>query len=171
MNNQLWLRRCAAVSVALILAGCAPRKAADTPAPAVAAPAAPAAVVCKPADAGSRLAGVWLSNTRPRGVAGEFSALIALAADGSMNYTTQLKIGKRIRPGLRESGCWQLADGILTLNTVRSNGEPVDAADPIYQNRFRVEKIDGNRLSLRELRTGGQVITARRMPAGYRLPD
>ncbi|MCD0506204.1 hypothetical protein, partial [Bordetella petrii] len=131
----------------------------------------PAAVACAPAQSGSQLVGNWQSSTRPRGVAGDFKALVALAADGTMSYDTQLKIGKRTRPGLRESGCWELKSGVLTLQTVRSNGEPVDTADPIYQNRYRVEKISGTMLTLRELRSGGQAITARRMPPGYRLPN
>lgn len=170
MNSALWYRRIGVVSIALILAGCAARKTAQPPAP-VAPAAPPTPMACTPAESGSRLVGTWLSNTRPRGVAGDFRALIVLGADGTMDYTTQLKIGKRIRPGLHEAGCWQAADGIVTLQTVKSNGEPVDAADPIYQNRYRIEKTEAARLTLRELRSGGQVITARRMPAGYRLPD
>src|SRR5690606_14604766 len=134
-----------------------------------AAPPAPAARV--PAAAGSPLTGTWLSNTRPRGVAGEFRALIVLGADGTLRYETQLKVGKRTRPALRETGCWLLDNGVLTMQTTRSNGELVDTADPIYQNRYRVEKTEAARLTLRELRAGGQVITARRMPAGYRVPD
>lgn len=170
MDIRLCLRFGATLGVAMFLAGCAVRKPAQPAVKPSAAPAAPAVMACKPAGTDSRLVGVWQSNTRPRGVAGEFTALISLAADGTMGYTTQLKIGKRIRPGLRESGCWQFADGVLAIQTTKSNGELVDVADPIYQNSYRVEKIESNRLSLREMRTGGQVITARRMPAGYRLP-
>src|SRR5690606_21719473 len=169
MNKVLWFRRIGAVGAALILAGCAARKTGQAPSPAAPA-AAPPQVACTPAEPGSRMVGTWQSNTRPRGVSGEFSALYTLAADGTMTYTTQLKIGKRIRPGLREAGCWQLAEGVLTLQTTRSNGEAVDTADPIYQNRYRVEKADDKRLTLRELRAGGQVVTARRMPPGYHLP-
>ncbi|MBO9357006.1 hypothetical protein GG851_23700 [Bordetella petrii] len=168
MKSVLWLHRIGAVGAALILAGCAARKTGQAPAPAAPA-AAPPPVACTPAEPGSRLVGTWQSNTRPRGVAGDFRALIVLSADGTMSYETQLKIGKRVRPGLREAGCWQQADGVLTLQTTRSNGEPVDAADPIYQNRYRIEKVESARLSLRELRSGGQAITARRMPPGYHL--
>ena len=46
----------------------------------------------------------------------------------------------------------------------------MDANDPIYLNRYRVEKVEKTKLTLRELKTGGQVVTARRMPPGYRLP-
>lgn len=171
MNSVLWYRRIGALGVALILAGCAARKTAEAPAGPRAPDAAPAPAACVPAAAGSPLAGTWLSNTRPRGVAGEFRALIVLGADGTLRYETQLKVGKRTRPALRETGCWLLDNGVLTLQTTRSNGELVDTADPIYQNRYRVEKTEAARLTLRELRSGGQVITARRMPAGYRLPD
>lgn len=173
MNTQLWLRRIGAAGAVLVLAGCVARNGASSSASsaASAAPAAPAAPTCTPAAPGQNLAGVWQSNTRPPGVSGQYTALVTLSADGTMSFTTQLKVGKRVRPGLRETGCWKLADGVLTLHTTRSNGELVDAADPIYQNRYRVVKADGARLTLRELREGGQVITARRMPAGYRLPD
>lgn len=153
---------------ALALTGCVTHK---VPVEQVSvAPEAPRPVVCSPAQAGSQLVGTWQSNTRPRGVAGDFSALIVLGADGSMAYDTQLKVGKRIRPGLREAGCWQVADGVITLQTVKSNGEPIDIDDPIYQNRYRIEKTEPARLTLRELRSGGQSITARRMQPGYRLP-
>ncbi|MBV7484328.1 hypothetical protein [Bordetella sp. BOR01] len=170
MKSLLWYRHIGAVGAALILAGCAARKTEQAPVP-VAPAAPPPPVACAPADPGSRLVGTWQSNTRPRGVAGDFRALIVLSADGSMHYDTQLKIGKRIRPGLRESGCWKQADGIVVLQTTKSNGELVDTDDPIYQNRYRIEKADAARLALRELRSGGQVIAARRMPTGYRLPD
>jgi hypothetical protein len=71
---------------------------------------------------------------------------------------------------LRETGCWSVADGIYTMQTTKSAGELVDANDPIYLNRYRVEKVEKTRLTMRELKNGGQVMTARRMPTGYRLP-
>ena len=46
----------------------------------------------------------------------------------------------------------------------------MDFDDPIYLNRYRVEKVEQTKLTLRELKSGGQVVTARRMPQGYRLP-
>ena len=87
-----------------------------------------------------------------------------------MAYETLLKIGRKTRPALRETGCWTVADGIYTMRTTKSAGELVDANDPIYLNRYRVEKVEKTKLTLRELKTGGQVVTARRMPPGYRLP-
>ncbi|CAM4042808.1 hypothetical protein [Bordetella tumulicola] len=170
MKSVWWYRGLAVSGAALILAGCAVRKSVPIE-QALAEPAGMVAVKCQPAEAGSKLIGTWQSNTRPRGVAGDFRALIVLAADGSMAYDSQVKVGKRIRPGLREAGCWQMADGVLTLQTTKSYGEPVDTEDPIYQNRYRLEKAEPARLTLRELRSGGQVITARRMQPGYRLPD
>jgi len=167
MKRVWWYRSMVAAGAALTLAGCATRK---VPVEQVSVdPEKPRPVVCSPAEAGSKLIGTWQSNTRPRGVAGDFRALIVLSADGAMTYETQLKVGKRIRPGLRESGCWQVVDGVMTLQTVKSNGELIDAEDPIYQNRYRVEKAEPSRLTLRELRSGGQSITARRMQPGYRL--
>jgi hypothetical protein len=114
--------------------------------------------------------GTWLSNSRPRDVSGDLQSLIVLSADGTMAYESLLKIGRKTRPALRETGCWTVVDGIYTMQTTKSAGEPVDAKDPIYLNRYRVEKVEQARLTLRELKSGGQVVTARRMPAGYRLP-
>ncbi|MNV91106.1 hypothetical protein D3C71_1855640 [compost metagenome] len=55
------------------------------------------------------------------------------------------------------------------MQTTKSAGEPVDANDPIYLNRYRVEKVEQAKLTLRELKSSGFVLTARRMPTGYRL--
>ena len=168
MKRVWWYRNAVVAGAALALAGCVTHKAPVEQVSVV--PDGPRPIVCSPAAAGSQLIGAWLSNTRPRGAAGTFRGLIVLGADGSMAYDTQLQIGKRIRPGLRETGCWQLADGVITLQTIKSNGEPVDMGDPIYQNRYRVEKAEPARLTLRELRSNGQSVTARRVPSGYRLP-
>lgn len=157
------------VGAAWVLAGCVTHKAPVEQVSVEAEPARP--IACTPAEARSQLVGHWQSNTRPSGVAGEFRALIVLAADGTMTYDTQLKVGKRIRPGLREAGCWEVANGVITLQTVKSNGEAIDTADPIYQNRYRIEKVEAARLKLKELRSGGQSITARRMQPGFRLPE
>lgn len=168
--KSVWRYRSAMMAGAAgVLVGCAAHKVPVEQVSVEPEPARP--VTCTPAAAGSPMVGSWQSNTRPSGVAGDFRALIVLAADGTMTYDTQLKVGKRIRPGLRESGCWQVAEGVITLQTVKSNGEAIDMADPIYQNRYRIEKVEPARLKMRELRSGGQSITARRMPAGYRLPD
>jgi hypothetical protein len=169
MNKAWWYRGFVVSGATSLLVGCSTQHApveqvsVETP--------PPRPVACSPAPAGSPLIGRWLSNTRPSGVGGDFRALVALEADGTMTYDTQLKVGKRIRPGLREAGCWEVASGVLTLQTVKSNGEAIDMSDPIYQNRYRIEKTEPTRLKLREMRTGGQSITARRMPTSYRLPD
>ncbi|MNJ72586.1 hypothetical protein D3C77_692550 [compost metagenome] len=87
-----------------------------------------------------------------------------------MAYESLLKIGRKARPALRETGCWTVADNVYTMQTTKSAGEPVDTKDPIYLSRYRVEKVERAKLTLRELKSGGQLVTARRMPQGYRLP-
>ncbi|MBR8654460.1 hypothetical protein KDH83_14250 [Achromobacter sp. Marseille-Q0513] len=166
--SSLYLRMAGAFGVALILAGCVARKpAAITEAKPEGPPKPPA---CVPVKSGDPMVGTWYSSSKPRGVSGDFQSLTVLRADGSMAYETQLKIGRKTRPALRESGCWTVADGVYTMRTTVSNGEIVDFDDPIYLNRYRVEKVEQAKLTLRELKSGGQVVTARRMPQGYRLP-
>ena len=155
-----------AFGVALILAGCAAGKPAaiteakpeDRPSR---RPACPSRAVIRWSAPGIRVP--------PRGVSGDFQSLTVLRADGTMAYETQLKIGRKTRPALRESGCWTVADGVYTMRTTVSNGEIVDFDDPIYLNRYRVEKVEQAKLTLRELKSGGH---RDRPPhaAGYRLP-
>ncbi|MCY1200619.1 hypothetical protein D9M72_120510 [compost metagenome] len=166
--SSVYLRSAGIACAVLVLAGCAARKPAAITEVRPAEPPKPAA--CVPARSGDPMIGTWLSNTRPRDVSGDLQSLIVLSADGTMAYESLLKIGRKTRPALRETGCWTVADGIYTMQTTKSAGEPVDANDPIYLNRYRVEKVEQARLTLRELKSGGQVMTARRMPAGYRLP-
>ena len=165
--SSVFLRSAGVACAIVILAGCAARKPASITEAQPAEPAKP--VACTPAKAGDPMVGTWLSNSRPRDVAGDMQALIVLSADGTMSYESLLKIGRKTRPALRETGCWSVADGIYTMRTTKSAGELVDPADPIYLNRYRVEKVEQSKLSLRELKTGGMLLTARRMPAGYRL--
>lgn len=167
MKRVWWNRSVVVAGAAWILAGCVIHKA---PVENVSVePDPPKPVACSPAEAGSLLVGDWLSTSKPKGIAGDFRALYVLRADGVMLYETQVKVGKRIRPGLRESGCWKVEDGVMILQTLGSNGESVDSSDPIYQNRYRVEKVESARFVWRELRSGGQSVTARRMKAGYKL--
>lgn len=166
--SSVYLRTAGLVCAGLILAGCAARKTASITEAQPEPPAKP--MVCTPARPGDPMIGTWYSTSRPRGVSGDFQALTVLSADGTMRYETQLKIGRRTRPALRESGCWSVADGIYTQQTTQSNGEPVDGSDPIYRNRYRIEKLDQKQVTLRELKQGGQVVVARRMQPGYRLP-
>nr|WP_094856945.1 hypothetical protein [Bordetella genomosp. 10] len=157
------------VAATLVLTGCAVKK----PQPVAAAPQAPAApkpVACTPVAADSPLVGTWYSVSTPHGVAGNLQTLTVLSPDGRMTYQTQLKIGKRVRPALSESGCWTYADGVYTMQTTASYGDPVDVSDPIYRNRYQVEKIDGKHARMRELKPNGQLITATRMASNYRLP-
>ena len=165
--SSVFLRSAGIACAILILAGCAARKPATITEAQPAEPPKP--VACQPAKAGDPMIGTWLSNSRPRDVSGDMQSLIVLSADGTMSYESLLKIGRKTRPALRETGCWSVADGIYTMRTTKSAGEPVDANDPIYLNRYRVEKVEQSKLSLRELKSGGILLTARRMPAGYRL--
>ncbi|MFM9870303.1 hypothetical protein [Achromobacter xylosoxidans] len=166
--SSVYLRSAGVACALLILAGCAARKPASITEAQPEGP--PKLAACVPAKSGDPMIGTWYSNSRPKGVSGDFQALTVLYADGRMAYETQLKIGRKTRPALRETGCWSVVDGVYTMQTTQSNGEIVDAADPIYVNRYRVEKVEQAKLTLRELKSGGQVVTARRMPQGYRLP-
>ena len=166
--SSVYLRSAGIACAVLILAGCAARKPATISEAQPAEPPKP--VACVPAKAGDPMIGTWLSNSRPRDVSGDLQSLLVLSADGTMAYESLLKIGRKTRPALRETGCWSVADGIYTMQTTKSAGELVDANDPIYLNRYRVEKLEKAKLTMRELKNGGLVMTARRMPAGYRLP-
>lgn len=165
------MRGSAMVALAM-LAACSTRPGASTPASAKpsAGLAAAAAIRCQP-QAGSPLIGNWYAVSTPKGVSGQLQSLTRLRADGTMSYETQLKIGKKMRPALRETGCWSFANGIYTLQTLKSNGDDVDANDPIYKNTFRVEKVDAARLTIRDVQQGGQPVTGKKMPDGYRMPD
>lgn len=165
--SSVFLRSAGVACAILILAGCAARKPAAITEGKPAETAKP--VACTPAKAGDPMIGTWLSNSRPKDVAGDMQSLIVLSADGTMSYESLLKIGRKTRPALRETGCWSVADGVYTMRTTQSAGEPVDANDPIYVNRYRVEKVEQSKFALRELKSGGMPLTARRMPAGYRL--
>lgn len=164
--------RGSAVAVLAVLAGCSARPGGTKPPAAQAGAQAQASqvVTCQP-QAGSPLIGNWYAVSTPKGVSGHLQTLTRLRADGTMGYETQLKIGKKMRPALRETGCWTFADGIYTLQTLKSNGDEVDATDPIYKNTYRVEKVDAARMVIREVQKGGQSITAKKMPDGYRMPD
>ncbi len=154
---------CAALAV---LAGCAR----NNPPPAPEVPPKPPGVVCVPAQPGDPMVGTWYSTSRPKGVAGNYRSLKILSADGHMSYASQLRFGRQVRPALDEKGCWQVADGMLTMQTTSSHGEDVDTTDPIYANRYRVERLNRGRLILRSLSDGRRLVE-RRMPPGYHLPD
>lgn len=166
--SSMSLRSAGMACAVLILAGCAARKPAVITEVRPQTPSQPSA--CVPARQGDPMIGTWYSTSRPRGVGGDFQTLTVLYADGRMAYETQLKIGRKTRPALRETGCWSVEDGVYTMRTTQSNGEIVDAADSIYVNRYRVVKVEPARLTLRDLGSGGQVVTARRVLQGYRLP-
>jgi hypothetical protein len=168
--SRFLIWRGAAVAVLVVLTACTQRGGALAgKSSSVAAQQTPVVQMCE-TQANSPLVGKWYSTSTPRGVGGQMHTLVTLRADGSMIYDTQLKIGQRMRPGLRESGCWTYAGNILMLHTLRSNGEEIDANDPIYQNRWRVESVNASRLTARDQRELGQAVTARKMPDTFKLP-
>lgn len=144
------------------LAGCTTPV--STPEP-VAAAAPPA---CQAAAGGEVLVGNWLSVSSQKGVAGTLRTLYTLNADGTMTYVEQVKRPGKPSQGLHESGCWRRDGSQLVLQTLLSNGSPVDISDPIYVNRYQVQQAGATELSMRGAAVGA--IRARRMSPGYRLP-
>ena len=114
------------------------------------------------------LPGSWLAIHSRKGIAGEMRTLINLDMDGGMRYEEQLKRKGKPSQGLSESGCWHREGGVLVLRTLYSNGAAVNLNDPIYTNRFRIMVQETDLLRLESAH--GQVLNARRVSAGYRLP-
>jgi len=148
------------LAAAMVLGACA-----TPPAPQPQEKAPPA---CQAAATDDKLVGNWLSIRKQKGVAGELRTLYTLNADGTMAYTELLKRGKNPSQGLAETGCWQHTKQTLVLQTLTSNGMPVDLDDPIYTNRYAVTSITTDNVALRD--ADGARITARRMSPDYRLP-
>ncbi|HLV28123.1 MAG TPA: hypothetical protein VKY60_03245 [Burkholderiaceae bacterium] len=123
---------------------------------------------CVAAAPSDGLVGNWLSVRRQSGVTGELRTLVSLRADGTMSYDEQLTRPRKAPQGLSETGCWQRDGQALVLRTVESNGSPVDLEDPIYINRYTLNRETPERITL----TGsdGVKLEARRMPPDYRLP-
>lgn len=146
---------------ALWLAGC------TTPAPKAPAAAVAAPPTCQPARSGEALVGNWLSVNSQKGVVGTLRTLYTLNADGTMVYVEQVKRPGKPSQGLHESGCWHREGSQLVLQTLLSNGSPVDTSDPIYVNHFQVGQAGAKELSMRG---DSGAVRARRMSPGYRLP-
>ncbi len=149
----------------VLAAGCAVPPAGKPSAP---QPVAKAVPQCQAAAVGDALAGNWLSVRKQKGVAGELRTLFTLHPNGAMAYSEQVKRGKNPSQGLDEGGCWRHEQQSLVLQTLLSNGAPVNLDDPIYTNRYTVVSVSGNTLTLRK--SDGVAIKARRMSPGYRLP-
>jgi hypothetical protein len=162
--SSVFSRFAGVACAAFILAGCATKKEAPSSASQPASPSQP--VACAPSAGADALEGTWYSVSTPRGMAGTQQTLLVLAPDGKMRYQTQLKIRNKSRPGLEEVGCWSFANGLYTMQTRESNGEPVDVSDPIYTNRYKVESVNRTTLVLRDVKAG-EVLKARKMPPGY----
>jgi len=156
-----WRSLCTGALAGALIAGCAAPSAPPPP-----PPKTPPA--CQAASADDPVAGNWLSVRKQQGVVGELRTLFTLNPDGTMAYTEQLKRGKKPSQGLSETGCWKRDGQAVVLQTLLSNGEPVNLDDPIYTNRYTVLKADSQELSLRD--ADGVSIKARRMSPGYRLP-
>lgn len=123
---------------------------------------------CQAAVADEALVGNWLNKRQEKGVTGELRTLFTLQADGRMLYTEQLKRPRQPSQGLSESGCWRRDGDQLILQTLESNGVPVDHEDPIYTNQYEVYRVSAEKLSLKD--SLGQRINAERTSPGYRLP-
>ncbi len=162
MQRFLFLRRAAGLALLGVLAACAP----VTPVPVT--PSVAVVPKCTPAAAGDVLTGNWLSVSTQRGLAGALRTLYTLGADGTMKYAEQVKRPRTPSQGLYEAGCWAHEGGTLVLRTLESNGVPVNLADPIYVNRYRVDSVNASELRMRG--PDGRAVRARRMSAGYRLP-
>ncbi|MEI2418495.1 hypothetical protein V8Z80_20150 [Orrella sp. JC864] len=154
-----------------LAAGCSmPRQAPDAAPPAPAAAQAPAQPEpCRPAGQ-SPLVGNWYSVSKQAGIKGEMRRLLVLQEDGSFRSETRHHDGRNLRAELRETGCWETAGNTYTTRVTHSNGEAVDAGDPIYRNTYRVEKVGATQLVTREDVPGARPVTARKMPPGYRMP-
>lgn len=152
----------AGLSTVLLVAGCA------APVSPPEAPQVKAVPTCQAAAAGDTLAGNWLSVRKQKGVAGELRTLFTLHASGTMAYTELLKRGKNPSRGIDETGCWRHEQQTLVLQTLLSNGAPIEPDDPIYTNRYTVVSVAGGTLTLRG--PDGITIKAKRMSPGYRLP-
>lgn len=130
--------------------------------------ASPVATLCQPVAAEDPAVGNWLSKRSEKGVAGELRTLFTLQADGKMLYTEQLKRPRQPSQGLSESGCWWREGNQLVLKTLESNGVKVDDEDPIYVNRYTVQKNTPEQLHLTD--ETGLRIKADKTSPGYRLP-
>jgi hypothetical protein len=164
------LRFIGMTSIAVLVAGCAIKKPVPKTLPQPPGVQEQQGMACTPVQPNNPLIGAWYSISTPRGVSGQLQALTTLSADGTTKYETQLRIGRRVRPALRETGCWTFKDDVYTVQTVRSNGELVDTSDPIYRNSFRVERVDGVKLTFRDMHSGGQTVSARKVALSFRLP-
>ncbi|MGB3290719.1 MAG: hypothetical protein WBA83_15710 [Burkholderiaceae bacterium] len=152
----------AGLSTAILLAACAAPS--QKPPPPVEKPQP----TCQAPAQGDTLVGNWLSVRKEKGVAGELRTLFTLHPDGTMAYTEQLKRGSKPSQGLSETGCWTHSGQTLVLQTLQSNGVPIDTKDPIYTNRYVVASQSGKSLTMR--RSDGTSIKAKQMSPGYRLP-
>lgn len=125
-------------------------------------------VACTPANAEDPVIGNWLSKRQEKGIQGELRTLVTLQANGQMQYTEQVKRPRQPSQGLSEAGCWVRDGQSLVLHTRESNGVAVEEDDPLFTNRFVIERHQGKRLVVRA-ETGARY-TLEQVSPGYRLP-
>ena len=133
------------------------------------APADAVEPVCKAVANGNALVGNWYVVTKQAGVAGEIQNLLTLSADGKFRQQTRVKQGRNIRSELRETGCWESANGQLVTRVTRSNGELVDFNDAIYTTTYIIEKVDANRLMYRDSRPNSKSNFAKKVQDSFRM--
>src|SRR3546814_18275164 len=136
MFEFLFRRRAPAaglIAAALLAACAAPSK--QPP------PAEKPQISCQAAAPGDALVGNWLSVRKEKGVVGELRTLFTLHPDGTMAYTEQLKRGNKPSQGLSETGCWKREGQALVLQTMQSNGMPIDNNDRSEERRVGKECV------------------------------
>lgn len=122
---------------------------------------------CQAARSESGLIGNWLGSRKSPGLAGELKVWLQLHPNGKMAYSEQLQRRGKPPQLLSEDGCWRVEGDVLVLQTLNSNGSPVEADDPIYTNHYQVVSQTGRQL---RLRSPEGAFTVGRMPDNYRLP-
>lgn len=168
MNLLQASRTLVVIAIGGLLAACQTMAPTPTPQAQTTTSAAPAVPACQPVLPDDPMVGNWLSKRTEKGVAGELRTLFTLQADGKMLYTEQIKRPRQPSQGLSETGCWWREGGVLVLKTIESNGAKVDEDDPIYVNRYDIQKNTSQQLQLRD--SSGLRIKAAKTSPGYRLP-
>ena len=123
--------------------------------------------VCQPAAAGGAMSGNWLGARKASGMTGELKVWLQLKPDGTMVYSEQLQRKRKPPQTLSEDGCWRIDGQALVLQTLNSNGVPVELDDPIYTNRYNIVSQAQRNMRLRGIE--GE-FSVGRMPDNYRLP-
>jgi uncharacterized protein (DUF736 family) len=151
----------------LALAGCVTMPT-ETPTAQPTTPVETRPVACTPASPEDPVIGNWLSKRNEKGIQGELRTLVTLQANGQMLYTEQVKRPRQPSQGLSEAGCWVRDGQAVVLQTLESNGLAVEPDDPLFTNRFVIERQQGKRLVVRS--ETGTRYSLEQVSPGYRLP-